>query len=95
MTNKDYREVEIKPNSVVYCDIPYDTSIDDYGVKFDHAAFHEWAATRDFPVYFSEYKCDDPRFTMVWEKKILCNRNKKNGKGIYRTEKLFWNGVGV
>jgi len=95
VTNKDYRDVEIAPDSVAYCDIPYDTKDGGhYGAEFDHAAFWEWARTRDFPVYVSEYSGPED-FEAVWEKEIVCGMTRKKGEGggIYRTEKLFWNGV--
>jgi hypothetical protein len=92
ITNKDYHEVEIKPNSVAYCDIPYNNDgSQDYGIEFSDDDFHQWAATRDFPVYFSEYKAPS-EFECVWEKEVNCRLSKKDGKGIYRTEKLFFNG---
>lgn len=93
MTNKDYRKVTIKPNSVVYCDIPYHVCRKHYGIKFDWLAFYDWAAYSKFPVYFSEYDCYDIRFEMVWQKKVISKINR--GNGIYRTEKLFWNRRGL
>ncbi|MDR2582069.1 MAG: hypothetical protein LBC75_01140 [Fibromonadaceae bacterium] len=91
-TNKDYRDVPIEPNSVVYCDIPYEGSGKCYGVNFDFAGFYEWSKTREFPVYHSGYMCSDPFFKLTWEKVTQCRMSKKDGKGIYKTEKLFWNG---
>jgi len=100
MTNIDYREVVIKPNSVVYCDIPYKTSDNlkntknkkgYYGVKFDWVAFFDWASTRDFPVYFSEYECSDDRFQCVLE---VEKRNTLGGNKL-SIERLFWNGIEV
>jgi len=95
MTCKDYRKVAIKPNSVAYCDIPYYTERKYYRVVFDHLAFCNWAATRSFPVYFSEYECHDKRFQLVTEIDVLVKINTvlSGGKAIRRTEKLFWNGV--
>jgi site-specific DNA-adenine methylase len=95
-TNLDYRDVKIEPDAVVYCDIPYQGMNAEkraYGVKFDHSAFYEWAAARDFPVYFSDYDCADPRFELVWEKETICKMAKKDGKAIHRTERLYWNKV--
>jgi site-specific DNA-adenine methylase len=96
-TNKDYREVHIKPNSVVYCDIPYSSIASTkrgvyYQVKFDYAAFYEWARNAEFPVYFSDYNAPD-NFLCVWEKIVECTLNFR--KRSTRTEKLFWNGVNV
>jgi len=94
-TNEDYRNVPIEPNSIVYCDIPYNAiaSIKRgvYGIKFDYAAFYEWARTRDFPVYFSDYAAEG--FECVWEKEVVCRLNFS--KRTNRTEKLFWNGVKI
>ena len=90
---KDYRDVEIRPNSVVYCDIPYKGTAD-YLNSFDHKAFYEWVMTRDFPVYVSEYSLDDSRFKLVYsvDKRSLLSADKSVGN---KSEKLFWNGVHV
>jgi hypothetical protein len=96
MTNKDYREVKIKPHSIVYCDIPYGDHRKYYGVRFDFAAFYDWAKAAKFPVYFSGYEnLGGYDFKVVWEKIVPIKINTKisNGKALYRTEKLFWNGV--
>lgn len=88
--SKDYREIEILPNSVVYCDIPYQGTAE-YGQSFDHAAFHDWAANCSQPVYFSEYSCQDPRFELVFEieKRSLLSATKSNKKNM---ERIYWNG---
>ena len=59
--------------------------------EINKVAFYEWAATHDFPIYFSEYSCNDKRFELVWEKNVIAKINR--GNGIYRTEKLFWNKI--
>jgi len=96
-----YNEVDIAPHSVVYCDIPYN---DKNGkptkystAPFDRQAFLDWAATRPFPVYISEYNIADTRFS-----EVLCiekhagntlsgKSNATHRKTVY--EKLYWNGV--
>lgn len=55
----DYRSVEIPDNATVYCDIPY-KSTEDYGTKFNHDEFYEWALSRPFNVYISEYDMPEP-----------------------------------
>jgi len=92
MTNGDYRDVEILPNSVVYCDIPYENTERVYHMKerFDREAFLDWAATRDFPVYISEFNINDSRFVEVF-KVNRCSRQSRS-KDIV-TERLYWNGV--
>ena len=89
LTSKDYRDVEILPNSVVYCDIPY-AGTADYG-EFSHKEFFDWAATRDFPVYISEYNVPDKRFKLLYdiEKRSMFSVSKD--KTTIMTEKLYWN----
>ncbi|MCL1826819.1 MAG: DNA adenine methylase [Candidatus Cloacimonetes bacterium] len=91
LSNQDYREVQILPNSMVYCDIPYNTEDNDgyYDCCFDWEAFFEWGATRDFPVFFSEYECADSRFSCVME---VEKRNTYSGNKL-SMEMLYWNGV--
>jgi hypothetical protein len=88
---KDYREVDIKKNSVVYCDIPYKGTAD-YLNQFNHKDFYDWAMSRNFPVYVSEYSLDDNRFKLVYsvDKRSLLSSDKSVGN---KSEKLFWNGV--
>lgn len=102
MTALDYRSVSVLTDSVVYCDIPYavesksDRNSQYLRVQFDHQAFFDWAATRDFPVYFSEYKCPDPRFDVVFEKnkdvKMCSTGTKKASETI---ERLYCNRRGL
>ena len=68
----DYRLVEIKPNSIVYCDIPYQGTAE-YNTIFSHKDFFDWASTRNFPVYISEYNISDPRFELIYtiDKRVL------------------------
>lgn len=86
----DYREVPIKENSIVYCDIPY-KGTEDYG-EFNHQEFYDWAASRPFPVYVSEYNIDDPRFKLIYsvDKRSLLAADKYVGD---KSEKLYWNGI--
>ena len=96
ITNADYQQVKILPNSIVYCDIPYDTPAAKgcYGITFNHQAFFDWASSRDFPVYFSEYNCDDNRFQCIYsiEKQKCMGRVKGKSRGGQNTERLYWNG---
>ncbi|MEI6422639.1 MAG: hypothetical protein WCP55_10500 [Lentisphaerota bacterium] len=87
----DYRNVDIQPNSVVYCDIPYkDTK--SYLNDFDHKTFLDWAASRPFPVFISEYNISDPRFKLIYsiDKRPLFNQTTKICK--MKSEKLYWYG---
>lgn len=90
MTSLDYREVQIKPNSVVYCDIPYKGTASYLGA-FNHDEFYDWAASRDFPVYISEYEIKDPRFKLIYtiDKRGILSGTANN----LCQEKLYCNGL--
>jgi site-specific DNA-adenine methylase len=97
ITNSDYRKVDIAPNSIVYCDIPYSGQNADpksYNIEFNQRDFIDWTATRNFPVYVSEYEITDPRLQCVWEKDIRTTM-RSAGDSVIKTEKLYWNGVSV
>ncbi len=57
-TQGDYREVPIKNNSVIYCDIPY-RNTDGYNFSgendFDYSAFYKWCEKQTELVIVSEY----------------------------------------
>ena len=66
----DYKDYEFREGDVVYCDPPY-RNTRYYGhtkEKFDHDKFWEWARTRDYPVYVSEYSAPDD-FMSIFEKR--------------------------
>ncbi len=65
----NYTEFKHEDGDVVYCDPPYaNTHQDCYDVNgFDTESFWEWARTRDYTVYVSEYVAPDD-FTCIWEK---------------------------
>ena len=94
----DYRNIIIKPNSVVYCDIPYEGTGDKgeggYLLKFNHKEFFDWAASRDFPVFISEYSVEDSRFKLVYsvDKRSLLSGKKAND---IKSENLYWNGASI
>ena len=89
----DYRNVPIPPNSTVYCDIPYKDTGEYKAVgSFDHDAFYEWALSRDFPVFVSEYNMPDT-FTCLYKvkKNALFSSQGTTGKkdeGLYVQNKF-------
>ena len=67
----DYRAVEIKPNSVIYADIPYiatNTYDNTSSViqPFNHEDFYDWCCKQNELVLISEYYMPEDRFTKVW-----------------------------
>lgn len=84
----DYRDVKIPGDAVVYCDIPYNCTADNYGVRFDRAAFLDWADIQTAPIIISEYCIDDDRFTMLAEvEKRQLMQGAKHQKKV--TERLY------
>ena len=68
-TQLDYQDVEILPNSTVYCDIPYRnthkyTSDNSKAIAFDYDRFYAWADSRPYPVFISEYNMP-PEFAPI------------------------------
>ena len=66
----DYRAVEIKPNSVIYADIPYiytNTYDDTSSIvqPFNHEEFYDWCCKQNELVLISEYYMPKDRFTKV------------------------------
>lgn len=89
-TNKSYEMVEIKENSVVYCDIPYQGT-DDYGNSFNHKVFFDWVDCKSCPVFISEYKVNDPRFYLL--KEFQHRTTFSNGKNDPVIERLYGNKI--
>lgn len=83
----DYRDVGITPNSTVYCDIPYIEKAG-YNVGFNHDEFYEWALSRPFDVYISEYSMPEG-FTCIGEKTRQMSFSSKGSRNT--TEKIFIN----
>lgn len=90
----DYRDLEIPPNSLIYCDPPYRGGRKYVGnVKFDSDVF--WEVCRNWSkqghiVFVSEYEAPTD-FECVWSKEISASANNsiKTGQGLKAVEKLF------
>ena len=71
-SQKDYRDVEIDSDSVIYCDVPY-KGTNGYGKTkksdFDSDSFYDWALRQTVPVFISEYQMPD-EFECIWESRI-------------------------
>lgn len=68
-----YDKVEIKPDSVIYCDIPYYGTDEYVNSGFSHRDFYQWATHQEVPVFISEYYAPEELFTCVAqiEKSVL------------------------
>ena len=93
LTNLSYEEVTIKPDSVVYCDIPYRGTVTyEGGDGFDYDKFYNWALTQDSPIYISEYKMPNEFIEVnAFPHRSTLSATNNSKKTI---EKIFWNGKG-
>ena len=64
--SQSYDTIDIKPDSIIYSDIPY-RNTNAYSTEFNHEAFYDWVCQQDVPVFISEYWMPEDRFTCVLE----------------------------
>ena len=68
--------IEIKPNSVIYADIPYSqTNKYEVSKDFDYEKFYDWCGKQTELCFISEYNMPSDRFTCIAEIKhrsIIC-----------------------
>ena len=83
----DYKAVEIKPDSLIYCDIPYKNTDAYSKAGFDYNGFYDWAEKQSEPVIISEYAMPEDRFEridFIKKRSLLCGSSK-----FYQEEGLF------
>jgi DNA adenine methylase len=90
--NKPYYELELPPNSIVYCDPPYKGTTK-YANDFDHNLFWNWVRNinkQGHTVFVSEYNAPAD-FVCVWQKETnsQLSANGKIGGNKVSVEKLF------
>ena len=89
-TNLSYEQVKIKPNSVIYCDIPYENTHQYRCGAFDHKRFYEWAAQQTESLFISSYAISDERFVEIeTERKSSLMNSVGIEKRAFKKEKLF------
>ena len=87
--NSSYGELDIPPNSLIYCDPPYEGT-EKYKDDFNHNEFWDWCrekAKEGHQVFVSEYNAPDD-FQCVWEMEVNSSLTKDTGSKK-ATEKLF------
>ena len=85
--NASYDEYDYKPNSVIYCDPPYQSTIG-YESSFDHEKFWKWVRQMTMDghyVYVSEYSAPSD-MTCIWRKSVKEQVGKNTNQKV---EKLF------
>lgn len=88
-SRKDYRDVEIKENSIVYCDIPYENTFSYLVGEFNYKEFYDYVHKELVPktklVVISSYNVSDPNLVCIGRIKKLQNTNTR-AKSIKRKE---------
>lgn len=83
-----YDQIDIKPNSVIYCDIPYRSTATYNEVDFDYDKFYEWCLRQTQPVFISEYDMPESDFICIAAKQktvTMCATNNS----LKNVERLF------
>lgn len=63
-----YEQVVIPKDSVIYCDIPYEsTNKYNKAEDFDYERFYTWAESQTAPVFISSYQMPTDRFDCIEE----------------------------
>ena len=73
-----YLDYVYEDGDIVYCDPPYEDTMNYDKKDFNHAEFYDWVASRPYKVYFSSYEISDKRFYKVWsisKRKLMCGAN--------------------
>lgn len=87
---KSYLDVMPPPNSLIYCDPPYEGTTSYAVGKFVHSKFWEWCEEKSLEghtLFVSEYSAPDG-WECVWEKKVN-NTLVKNTGSKQGVERLF------
>lgn len=89
----EYYDVKILPNSVIYCDPPYNDKVG-YGKDshkkstFDYERFYDWAEQQEVPIFISECSMPEERFRCIAERERSCGV-KSDNKRVVLKERLY------
>lgn len=87
---RSYNEIELKPNSFIYCDPPYKNTTS-YSNEFNHDDFWQWAELQvslGHTVFVSEYSAPE-NWDCVWSGEIKTSFDSNRTAGKVAVEKLF------
>lgn len=90
--SKDYKDVTLAPDSVIYADPPYKNKMAAYGLKekFDTDEFWEYMReiSKEHDVFISELEAPED-FVPIWEKQVLRQLSNCSAPNFISKEKLF------
>lgn len=85
-----YEQVVIPPDSVIYCDIPYEGTgvyLEKCKGGFDYEQFYQWCERQTQPVFISSYQMPEDRFDCIEEFTHRCTFAQKDNNLV--TERIF------
>lgn len=89
-TCKDYRELEFKDNSLIFCDAPYkETKAYGINTKFNYAEYYKWLlqTATQFPIIICEQSLPaDVPAEVIWQKEVKRDIDHNKAK---KTEKMY------
>lgn len=86
-----YLDLQVPPNSIIYCDPPYAGTTKYATGLFDHEVFWNWCRDKvleGHTVFVSEYNAPSD-WACVWEKKVTANFDSNRDSASNRVERLF------
>lgn len=86
--NKNYLDLDIPKNSLVYCDPPYEGTAQ-YGEKFNSGEFWSWVKdiSKHSSVFISEYTAP-VEFECIWAQELKSSLSRKNKISVERLFKI-------
>lgn len=84
-----YTELSIPPNSIIYCDPPYEGTLG-YKDEFNHSDFWQWCRDKckqGHKVFVSEYNAPDD-FECLWQQEVKVSLNNTTKQSV-KVEKLY------
>ena len=90
--HSSYKDLEIPPNSLIYCDPPYENTTG-YKDAFNHSDFWQWCRekhTEGHKVFISEYNAPE-NFECVWSMEVstTLNSSKKDIEKLFTFDELY------
>lgn len=83
--SKSYDDIEIRPDSIIYCDIPYKDTGKYNKELFNYDRFYDWAIKQKQLTFISEYDMPSEFICIAErEKSVFMDPNKNSDKTIER-----------
>mgnify|MGYP002623562236 CR=1 FL=1 len=87
---KDYKDVIIPDNAIIYADPPYNNTTNYRNIKFDSDEFWDYAreVSKNHLMFISELEAPDD-FVSIWERPVTRTLDRNKNNQFKSVEKLF------